>query len=139
MPSNNMTDAERVREQILDQAVRDRKITAAEKPQYRAKFINRPKGTRKLLTASVSEGGLMPGIVPEGPGLPDDYYPPEWLGTQRPTAPQASAPVVTNSAPVQAPSPAAGDSSSYPAGWLPEVEARAAAGDRGLSQITIEG
>ena len=60
------TDAERVRDNILDDAMRAGKIAAANRDEYRRMYDADPVAIRRLLTARVEEGGLMPGLV--GPG-----------------------------------------------------------------------
>ncbi len=64
--SHSPTDAERIRDSVLDEAVRAGKIAAASREDYRRKYDADPVAIRRLLTARVEEGGLMPGLV--GPG-----------------------------------------------------------------------
>lgn len=63
------------RDQIIASAIRAGKIAADRRDEYRRMYDADPKAIRNLLTASVEQGGLMPGIV-----LAADDYPAEWLG-----------------------------------------------------------
>ena len=51
-------DAERIRDNVLDDAVRAGKIEAAARDEYRRMYDANPVAIRRLLTAAVEEGGL---------------------------------------------------------------------------------
>ena len=105
------TDTQRVRENILDDAIRAGKIAAASRDEYRRLYDAQPQVTRQLLTAKVEEGGLMPGLV--GPGeaataADPSGYDESWLSPiERQRIASAGGPSPAPSpAPAPAPSPA---------------------------------
>lgn len=55
---------EEQRAAVIAQAITDRKILPARKEHYEAAMKTDPEGTTHLLTASVEDGGLAPGLVP---------------------------------------------------------------------------
>jgi hypothetical protein len=109
-----MSDAERVRESVLDDAVKAGKFSAERRPFYRRNYDADPKGTRALIAAMAP----IPLPEPEA-GADDDAYPADWF-------PEVAVPRPP------APSPTAGQP-AYPAHWLPEV------GRTGQGRIIIGG
>lgn len=67
------------RDRVIAEAVRHRKIRQDQTDTYRRMWDANPSAIRHLLTASVAEGGFMPGLVAGQSGAPDEY-PREWLG-----------------------------------------------------------
>jgi hypothetical protein len=116
------------RETVIKAAIYDGKIPAEEANKYRRMWDGNPSAIRNLLTASVEQGGLMPGLVGAGgtaatAALPDDAYEESWL------TPQERAAVAANRAApapaAQAPAPAAPQAAAggeapaeYPEEWL---------------------
>jgi len=106
------TDTQRVRENILDDAIRAGRIAASDRDRYARLYDADPRVTRQLLTAKVEEGGLMPGLV--GPGedpttaADPSGYDAGWLSPiERQRIAQAGGPSPAPSpAPAPAPSPA---------------------------------
>ena len=132
------TDNQRIRDNVLDEAIRAGKIAAADRDRYRRMYDSQPVETRRLLTARVEEGGLMPGLV--GPGedpatAAPGGYDPSWLSPQerqRVAAQQSATAPATGresippgaKAPPLAPgaAPAAKDDEQYDPSWLSAQE-----------------
>jgi hypothetical protein len=124
------------REQVLAQAIRERRISASQADEYRRIYDAQPLVMKHLLTASHAEGGLMPGLV----AYEDHYdagsdYDESWLTPQertavasrRTVAPRGFVPAapVTQPAAPAAPAPAvaaAGEGEDYNEGWLSAKE-----------------
>lgn len=77
------------RDQIVFNAIKAGKIVPASKDRFLRMYDADPEGTKKLLTASIEEGGLAPGLVPVSEtgngGAPADAnsaegLPEEWFG-----------------------------------------------------------
>ncbi len=118
------------REQLIQRAIGERRISAAQADEYRRLYDAQPEIITRLLTASSAEGGLMPGLADAHAfyeGATD--YPDAWLtpgersalAARRTTAP---APPPAAPAPTQASSsaepPPAGD--DYEQTWLTPAE-----------------
>lgn len=123
--SNPTTDAERVRENIIDEGIKARKFSASRADHYRRLYASDPEGTKRLIAS------LAPGLPGGTAAIQDDSYDRSWLSPEernRPTAANVAA-TPAPAAPVSAPAAtvAAGDD-SYPTDWLlPEERARLAA------------
>lgn len=102
MGNATTTDAEIIREHILDEAVKAAKFPASRKAHYRSLYDQDPKGTKATIAS------LAPGL-PESPEAASDAYPAEWLGPQRPVQ---AGPVMSDAA------PAATGRDAYPREWL---------------------
>jgi hypothetical protein len=81
----SQTEGQR-RDGICASAVREGRISPAQRQNFRSMFDRDPQGTETLLTASVDKGGLMPGTIPveargvdPAPGVESEAYPPGWL------------------------------------------------------------
>ncbi len=143
-----MTD----RDSVLNQAIRSGKIAASDRDHYARMYDRLPTETRRLLTARVEEGGLMPGLRGSGedpataaPG----GYDPSWLSPlERERINAANRPHPTPNAPRPSPKqtaagavPAASD--EYPTDALsPAERERIAAAREGRlvhDRIHVEG
>lgn len=127
MTRHNTTD----RDRVLDAAIRAGKIAAADRDRYARMYDANPHPTRRLLTARVEEGGLMPGLV--GPGedpatATPGGYDPQWLtpGERERVAKAAPLPSpapAPRSQPQRAASaPASAVGEQYDASWLSPEE-----------------
>jgi hypothetical protein len=120
-----LTESERAREHLLDEAVRAGKFSASRKPHYRKLYASKPKATKRLIEE------LAPGL-PETESVPEDSYPQEWLTTrerQTVAAAGASSGGEAPAAPASQP-PVASD--AYPPGWLTPQDRQE------RSRITVE-
>jgi hypothetical protein len=81
------------RDGIIASAVKDGRISPAQKGSFAKMFATDPQGTEILLTASVEQGGLMKGTIPVSArgtdpsvvDVPEDAYPADWLPELRET------------------------------------------------------
>ena len=66
---------------VINRAIRARKIAAADAPHYRQLFETQPEQAVTLLTGSVAQGGLAPGIVAASPApvAAPEQYPAAWV------------------------------------------------------------
>lgn len=154
MRRNNRTpsNADRVRDNILDDAIRAGKIAAARREEYGRMYDADPVSIRRLLTAKVEEGGLMPGLVGPGEDLttapgPSDYDE-SWLspiereriaGARGGSRPAPTAPSQPQ-APRASSTPAQSTDDEYDATWLSgeERERIAAAKEGRLTHYRIQ-
>ena len=129
---NQLTDAERIREHVLDEAVRAAKFPSSRKAHYRAMYDRDPAGTKATIAS------LAPGL-PEAQPTATEAYPSSWLtDAERGRAGVANAPPVPSAphtpsvsaappAPVPAAAAPAPTEEPYPAAWLnAEEQARKA-------------
>lgn len=76
-------EAEAERESVIAAAITARKIRDEDAPGMRQLYASQPAIAVNLLTASVREGGLAPGIAPAidrvTNAAPADAYPREWM------------------------------------------------------------
>jgi len=131
---------------VIASALREGKINAAQSAGFERMFDSDPRGALQLLTAPVSEGGLMAGVhnsvTAAQSDVADDAYPADWLpevrgsgsggriagddpgrvAAQVPAAP-AAPPATTTGA----------DDDGYPAEWLTAAERNPA-----RQRVTIE-
>jgi hypothetical protein len=68
------------REQLIEAAIRDRKIGPGDRERYGAMYDTQPAMARQLLAARVQDGGFAPGIIPASVAqAAADAYPDAWL------------------------------------------------------------
>jgi hypothetical protein len=90
------------REQIIQRALQERRISAAQVPEYRRLFDAQPDLIKQLLTAKSENGGLMPGLMANVDDTADTQgYDESWL------SPAERQQIAARRAPVASPAPAA--------------------------------
>ena len=89
------------RQGVIAAAVKEGRIAPAQKDNFVRMYETDPNGAERLLTASVADGGLMPGTIPvEARGIdpaPDtstEAYPAEWLPEVQAAADAAPSPII---------------------------------------------
>lgn len=123
------------RDQLIDRAIRERRISAAQRDEFARMYDAQPAAIEHLLTAAVGEGGLMPGLAAAHETIDSTTaaYDPAWLNDREraAVASREGSPMPQRQAPAPAPrssrkrsptapaaSAAAPANDSYDESWL---------------------